>query len=112
MLLGSIEAGGTKFVCVIAKENYDIIDQIVIATTTPSETLAKVIKYFKQFNIDALGVASFGPIEIREDHPKYGYITSTPKEGWKNIDIVGTLRTHFRVPISWTTDVNGSAYGE
>lgn len=112
MLLGSIEAGGTKFVCAIAKENYDIIDQIVIATTTPSETLAKVIKYFKQFNIDALGVASFGPIEIREDHPKHGYITSTPKEGWKNIDIVGNLRTHFRVPISWTTDVNGSAYGE
>lgn len=112
MLLGSIEAGGTKFVCAIAKENYDIIDQIVIPTTTPSETLAKVIKYFKQFNIDALGVASFGPIEIREDHPKYGYITSTPKEGWKNIDIVGNLRTHFRVPISWTTDVNGSAYGE
>lgn len=112
MLLGSIEAGGTKFVCAIAKENYDIIDQIVIPTTTPSETLAKVIKYFKQFNIDALGVASFGPIEIREDHPKYGYITSTPKRGWKNIDIVGNLRTHFKVPISWTTDVNGSAYGE
>lgn len=112
MLLGSIEAGGTKFICAVAKENYQIIDQIVIPTTTPSETLAAVIKYFKKFNIDALGVASFGPIEIRKDHPKYGYITSTPKKGWKNINIVGNLSAHFNIPISWTTDVNGSAYGE
>lgn len=50
MLIGSIEAGGTKFVCAVGNENYQIQDQIVIPTTTPNETIAAVIDYFKRFN--------------------------------------------------------------
>jgi len=112
MILGSIEAGGTKFVCAVGDENCQTIDQFVIPTTSPEETLNEAINYFKQFKIDALGIASFGPIEIRKEHPKYGYITNTPKKNWKDTDILGTLRSYFKAPITWTTDVNGSAYGE
>jgi fructokinase len=113
MLLGSIEAGGTKMVCAVGNTNYQIKDSIHIPTTTPEETLGKIIDYFKQFdNLSAIGIASFGPIEIHRSSPKYGYITDTPKPGWSNVDFVGPIKKALNVPIAWTTDVNGSAYGE
>ncbi|WP_297077097.1 fructokinase ScrK [uncultured Enterococcus sp.] len=112
MLIGSIEAGGTKFVCAVGDEDYRVKDQVTIPTTTPEETIAKTIDYFKQFDIEALGVASFGPIEIRKHSPKYGYITTTPKKGWQDTDLLGQLERSLGVPAAFTTDVNGSAYGE
>ncbi|MBB1070397.1 ROK family protein [Limosilactobacillus sp. RRLNB_1_1] len=113
MLLGSIEAGGTKFVCAVGNINYQIKDSIHIPTTTPEETLQNCIDFFKKFDdLSAIGIASFGPIEIRRSSPKYGYITNTPKKGWQDVDFVGTLKKVFDIPIAWTTDVNGSAYGE
>jgi fructokinase len=112
MLVGSIEAGGTKFVCAVGNEDYQIKDQVQIPTTTPLETLSKTVKYFKKFDIAALGIASFGPIEIRRKASKYGYITKTPKAGWQNIDFVGFLKKELAIPMFFTTDVNGSAYGE
>ncbi|KAF0412462.1 fructokinase ScrK [Pediococcus pentosaceus] len=112
MLLGSIEAGGTKFVCAIGNGDYQIQDQIQFPTTTPEETLKKTVDYFKKFNISALSIASFGPIEIRKSSPKYGFVTTTPKVGWANTDFIGYIKKEIDVPIFWTTDVNGSAYGE
>lgn len=112
MILGSIEAGGTKFVCGIGNEDFQILDQKVIPTTTPKETLQAVSEYFKQFEIEALSIASFGPVELRKHAEKYGFITNTPKAHWKNTDIVGYLQKQLQVPIAFTTDVNGSAYGE
>lgn len=112
MLIGSIEAGGTKFVCAVGNENYQIQDQVVIPTTTPNETIAAVIDYFKRFNLDAMGIASFGPIEIRKNNPLYGFITTTPKPKWHNTDLLGPIKSTFNIPTTWTTDVNGSAYGE
>ncbi|TPR19509.1 ROK family protein [Apilactobacillus micheneri] len=113
MLFGSIEAGGTKFVCAIGDENYNIKDSIHIPTTTPEETIGKCVEYFKKFDdIKAIGIASFGPIEVRIDNPKYGYITDTPKKNWSNTNFLGTMKKYFDIPMYWTTDVNGSAYGE
>ena len=112
LLVGSIEAGGTKFVCAVGNEDYSIKDSTHFPTTTPEETLQKTIDYFKQFDVEAIGIASFGPIEQRKNSPKYGYITKTPKAHWSNTDFVGTLQKELDVPMFWTTDVNGSAYGE
>ncbi|ANI98215.1 ROK family protein [Pediococcus pentosaceus] len=112
MLLGSIEAGGTKFVCAVGNENYQVQDQIQFPTTTPEETLRKTVDYFNKFKIEALSIASFGPIEIRKSSDNYGYITTTPKPNWSNTDFVGYIKKYFDIPIFWTTDVNGSAYGE
>ncbi len=113
MLLGSIEAGGTKFVCAVGNDDYRILDRYVFPTTTPKETLQKAIDYFKKYpELKALSIASFGPIEIRRYHKKYGFITNTPKEGWKDTDFLGWFKENFNIPIYWTTDVNGSAYGE
>ncbi|KRL04564.1 fructokinase ScrK [Liquorilactobacillus oeni] len=112
MLVGSVEAGGTKFVCAIGDEDYRVKDSTKFPTTTPEETLDKVVKYFEKFNIDALSIASFGPLEIKKNSPKYGYITNTPKPHWSDTDFVGYIQRKLKIPIFWTTDVNGSAYGE
>ncbi|GAT90424.1 fructokinase ScrK [Apilactobacillus kunkeei] len=113
MKFGSIEAGGTKFVCAVGNENYEILDSVRIPTTTPDETLSKCIEYFEKFDdLTAMSIASFGPIEVRTDSSKYGYITDTPKPNWSNTNFLGTMKKRFDIPIFWTTDVNGSAYGE
>ncbi|WEV39629.1 ROK family protein [Lactobacillus sp. ESL0681] len=112
MLIGSIEAGGTKFVCAVGDEEYRIKDEIVLPTTMPEETLTKVIDYFKGYKLDSLSIASFGPIEIRKTAANYGCITTTPKAGWQNVNIVSILQTALDIPIFFTTDVNGAAYGE
>lgn len=112
-LLGSVEAGGTKFVCAVGDEDYRIIDTTTFPTTDPVATIEATISYFKQFpELAALSIASFGPVDIRRTSPTYGYITNTPKYGWKNIDFVGPVAAALHVPIEFTTDVNGSAFGE
>lgn len=113
MLLGSIEAGGTKFVCAVGDENYQVKEQIQYPTTSPEETIQKSIDFFKRFpDLQAISVASFGPIEIRRNSKWYGYVTDTPKAGWSHTNFLGMLKAAFDLPIYWTSDVNGSAYGE
>ncbi|KRM59262.1 hypothetical protein C5L31_000847 [Secundilactobacillus malefermentans] len=113
MQLGSIEAGGTKFVCAVGDGDLKVEQQVQFPTTTPEETFAKTIEFFKQFpEITAISISSFGPIEIRKSAPKYGYITDTPKKNWSNVDFLGVMKAALNVPIYWTTDVNGSAFGE
>ena len=114
MLYGSIEAGGTKFVCAIGNEQLEIIERVSFPTTVPEETMQSVIEFFKTYQEElvAIGVGSFGPIDIHPESATYGYITSTPKLAWQNFDFVGTLKQSFAIPIAWTTDVNAAAYGE
>jgi fructokinase len=112
MYFGGIEAGGTKFVCAIGDENGNLIKRIKIPTTTPEETINQVYDFFKEFKINAMGLGSFGPIDVNPDSPTYGYITSTPKRSWRNYPIVKTLKETFQVPVGFTTDVNAAALGE
>jgi fructokinase len=112
MLLGAIEAGGTKFVCAIGKENGEILKRVSFPTTTPEETMEKVVGFFKDKEMEALGVGSFGPVDLDKSSKTYGYITSTPKKGWTNYNILGELKKHFDLPINFDTDVNGAALGE
>lgn len=111
-MLGSIEAGGTKFVCGVGKDDLSIVERVSFPTTNPKETMSLVIDFFKQYELEAIGIGSFGPIDINSKSKTYGYITNTPKSGWKNFDFVNTLKKEFNVPIAWTTDVNAAAYGE
>lgn len=110
--LGSIEAGGTKFVCGIGNDQLEIIERVSFPTTTPEETVALVIGFFKKYNIKAIGIGSFGPIDIHKDSVTYGHITTTPKLAWQDYDFVGAMKKEFDVPIAFTTDVNAAAYGE
>ena len=116
-LFGGVEGGGAKFVCAVGTSPEDIRRETRFPTASPAETLDKVIAFFKQAEADfgklsALGIASFGPLDPKPDSPTFGFILPTPKPGWSNADIVGTLRSAFDIPIAFDTDVNGAALGE
>ncbi|MFB1049965.1 ROK family protein [Paraliobacillus sp. JSM ZJ581] len=112
MYFGGIEAGGTKFVCAVSDEKFEIIERISIPTTVPDETLKHVFEFFDQYKLKAIGIGSFGPIDVNIDSPTYGYVTSTPKKGWNNYNFVGAIKEKYGIPVAWTTDVNAAAYGE
>src|SRR5512133_1037543 len=115
-LYGGIEAGGTKFVCVVAGGPDQIVDEIRFKTTTPAETLGRAIQFFQPFvaqgQISAIGVGSFGPVDLNPESPTYGFITTTPKPDWSNTNVLGTLRQALKIGIAMDTDVNVAGLGE
>lgn len=114
-LVGGVEAGGTKCTCVVATGPDDVRAEAQVPTTTPDETLARVLDFFaRQPNPPpaALGVASFGPVDREPGSPTFGFITATPKPGWADTDLVGPLQRGLGVPVAFDTDVNGAALAE
>ena len=112
MSYGGIEAGGTKWVCGIGDGEARILESKSFPTTTPQETIARAAEFFRDRKLDAIGIASFGPIDVRHESPTFGYITTTPKAGWAHTDLVGTLRATLGIPIVLETDVNAAALAE
>ncbi|SFE87663.1 fructokinase [Bacillus sp. OV194] len=112
MRLGAIEAGGTKFICGIGDENGEVFERISIPTTTPEETIGQVVDFFRDKEISAMGIGSFGPVDLDKNSETYGYITSTPKPHWAQYDLVGEIQKHIHVPVAFDTDVNAAALGE
>lgn len=112
MRLGALEAGGTKMVCAIGDETGKIFEQVSIPTVTPDVTMPKLLDYFMERGVEALGIGCFGPIELDQDAPDYGSITSTPKVAWRNYNIVKSFADALHCPIGFDTDVNGSVLGE
>lgn len=112
MRLGALEAGGTKMVCAIGNENGEIFERVSIPTESPEVTMPKLISYFADKEIEALGIGCFGPIDLNRSSKTYGCITTTPKLAWKNFNIVGAFKEALNVPVGFDTDVNGSALGE
>jgi fructokinase len=116
LIYGGVEAGGTKFVCAIGSSPDNLQDVIRFETTTPQQTIGKVLDFFtsRQNNkrISAIGIASFGPLDPRLDSPTFGYITSTPKPGWSQTNFAGIISRELNIPVGFDTDVNGAALGE
>ena len=115
-MLGGIEAGGTKFVCAVGTGPDDIRAEVRFSTTTPAETIAKAIAFFRQEAdrepIEAVGIAAFGPLDPDISSATFGYITTTPKPHWGNVDLAGPIREALHLPVGFDTDVNGAALGE
>jgi fructokinase len=117
-LLGGIELGGTKCVCLIGAGPDDIRARLSIPTGADSNaTLSRIETIFRDWKIEhgpiaALGIASFGPLELDRTSSRYGYIKSTSKPGWRNTDVARRLAKLFPVPVGFDTDVNGAALAE
>ncbi len=111
---GGIEAGGTKFVCAAGSDPDDLRAEARIETTTPEETVGKAIAFFRELPepVAAIGIGSFGPLDPNPASTNYGFITTTPKPGWRNFDFAGTVRRALGVPVGFDTDVNAAAVGE
>lgn len=112
MLLGSLEAGGTKMVCALGNEKGEIFEREVFSTRMPKETLKDICDYFRNKGIQALGIASFGPLQLNPMEENFGSITTTPKLGWKFFPLLAELRQALQVPCGIDTDVNAAAYAE
>ncbi|HEX4375905.1 MAG TPA: ROK family protein [Steroidobacteraceae bacterium] len=115
-LYGAIEAGGTKFECAIARGADEIVARTRIATTDPRATFDAVLQFFAgheaQGPIESFGIASFGPLDLDPRSPAFGRLLATPKPGWRDVDMVGALRSRFTQPIAIDTDVNAAALAE
>lgn len=114
MLYGAIEAGGTKFVCAVGTGPDDLRAVERFPTTLPAETLGRALAFFRRQPepIAALGVGSFGPVDLDAASPTYGHVTSTPKAGWAGAAVVAPLGEALGVPVAFDTDVNAAALGE
>lgn len=112
MLYGALEAGGTKMVCSTGDADGRVFTRESIPTTTPEETISRLIAFFRDAGIDALGVGSFGPVDLHEDSPTYGYITTTPKLAWRFFPLLDTLRNALNIPVGFGTDVGLAAIAE
>jgi fructokinase len=110
----AVEGGGTSWRVAIAEDDpTNIIEVAQVDTTTPEETLGKVCKWLKaRDTYDAIGIATFGPMDAKEGSPTYGYITSTPKKLWRMTDVVTPILAVKNVPFQFDTDVNAPAMAE
>ena len=116
MLLGAIETGGSKVDCAVGTWPDDVRNRLRVPTTTPTETMARIkeflLRHHRETPLAAIGIGSFGPIDLRTDSPSYGYVTSTPKPGWRYADLVVPISDELQLPIMLDTDVNAAALGE
>jgi fructokinase len=116
-IFGAVEAGGTKFVVAVGDEFGNLLAQERFPTTDPAATLAAMTGYLRQSvatrgAFTAIGIASFGPVELNPHSPHFGFIGRTPKPGWSGTDIVGAVAREFSCPIGFDTDTNAAALAE
>jgi len=113
-LYGGIEAGGTKFVCMVAGGPEQVVDEVRFPTTTPEETLQRVVDFFAPHvnRLRGIGLGSFGPFDVDPESPTFGFITTTPKPHWGNTDVLGTLRQSLDLPFAVDLDVAVAGLGE
>ena len=117
-LVGGVELGGTKCVCLVGTGPDDIRFRTSVPTGADADTTLNHIERALHDGvslhgpIQALGIASFGPVDLARPSPTYGYITSTVKPGWRNTSVAARLAHVFGVPVGFDTDVNGAALAE
>jgi len=112
MILGALEAGGTKMVCAIGNEHGILMDRCTFPTETPQLTMPQLIAYFKKHSIEALGIGTFGPADLNPESETYGSITTTPKLAWANYNMRDAFADALQIPVGFDTDVNAAALGE
>ena len=114
-LIAGVELGGTKVVCLLARGPGDVVEQTRIDTTTVDATLAAVAGWLaemrRRHGFEAIGLGSFGPLELDPASPNHGRVVKTPKPGWEGADLL-TMARAFDVPVGLDTDVNGAALAE
>lgn len=116
-----IELGGTnsKIALIEFKPNEKgdlsvpvIIKKKEIKTSTPEETLGSLASFMEEFEYEAIGIASFGPLNLNKKDPGFGTVTSTPKPGWQNFKMLDYLSKSIPKQISIDTDVGAAAAAE
>ena len=116
-LYGGVESGGTKIVCLVGSGPDDVRAETRFPTEGPDVTLRRITDFLSSSQqqhgeIAAIGIASFGPVDLDPDSPTYGHVTRTPKPGWSGTDVLGSIQRALDRPVAFDTDVNGAGIGE
>ena len=112
-LFGGVETGGTWCVCALGTGPDRILAEEVFPTARPDETLGRIAAFFEAHpRPSAIGVGSFGPVDLDPRSPTWGHVTTTPKLGWAHTPVAPVLRDRLGVTIQFDTDVNAAAVGE
>lgn len=114
VLVGAMEAGGTKMVCAVSRDGVEVLEEVRFPTADPESTLTQAVAFFERWQGDlkALAIGSFGPVCLNPSDPAYGSITTTPKPGWMHVPIRRLMAERLNVPVAFTTDVGMAALGE
>lgn len=112
MRLGAIEAGGTKMVLGVFSQSLKELARTTLSTTVPEETIPQMVSFFNQHPVDALGIATFGPVNLRAGSPTFGTILNTPKLAWQRYPLLEAFEEALGVPTAVDTDVNAAALAE
>ena len=112
-LYGGIETGGTTCVCALASAAGEVVARSEVPTTDPETTLAQIVSFFREHERpQAIGIGSFGPVDLDPDSPTWGHVTTTPKLQWRNAGVAPRVRDQLGVPVTFDHDVAAAAYGE
>jgi fructokinase len=115
-LVAGVELGGTKCVCILGSGPGDVAERVRVPTTTPDETLDAIERVLDDWTanhpVEALGIASFGPLDLDGRSQRFGFITATTKPGWRGTDVARRLERRYRLPTAIDTDVVGAALAE
>jgi fructokinase len=114
-LYGGVETGGTWCVCALGTGPGELVAHDRFATGSPQETLDRIVAFFATDAHPApaaIGLGSFGPVDVDPQSPSWGSVTTTPKPGWAHTPVGGVLRERLGVPLALDTDVNAAALGE
>jgi len=110
---GGIETGGSKWECAIGTGPADLRAAETIPTTSPAETIARAVSFFERHDpVEAIGIGSFGPVDLEPGSRTWGHVLRTPKPGWTNASVAPEVRRRLKVPVAFETDVNAAALGE
>lgn len=112
MRFGTLEAGGTKMVLSVGNEKNELLEQLTIPTEAPEKTIPAMIDWFREKEIVSLGIGTFGPVDLHKDSPTYGWITKTPKPGWRDTPLLPPMQEALGIPALIDTDVNAAALAE
>ena len=121
-IFAAIDAGGTTFKCALIQLGHNQKDRRVLAgvripTTNPDDTLSRCAAFFQEQSAQgieacAMGIASFGPIDVDVQSPNYGMILDGPKLGWAATNLKTYFEMALSIPVSIDTDVNGALLAE
>lgn len=110
---GGVETGGTWCVCALGTGPGDVVSEEVFPTGDPEPTLGRIVDFFRRGPAPAaIGIGAFGPLDLDPRSPTWGYVTTTPKPGWRDTPLASVVRDRLGVPVYIDTDTNAAALGE
>ena len=114
-LFAAIETGGTKCLVSVGRDP-NSATRHRIETAYPDETANAIeliiLDEIGRDTLDAIGIASFGPLNVDVESPDYGRIGPTPKPLWERFNLRSHLQQRFDCPVMSESDVNGAALAE